>query len=104
MLDKTSNKILEYFKAPDTMLMLFGEWPNSLGDEDIGKESVKYLVDRGYLEYVSDINGNNLAIKLSHLGIHRGEFKKLSILDYAKENWIAIIALIISIISFIRTF
>ena len=107
MLDRTSKSILDYVKAQSLRF-------DFCFIEDIAKElnlndyeaekAVAFLVKKCRLDYDIPLKqGGFCAVTLSHESRHWKEFKRIFTTEYLFQHWIAIVALVISLIAFIRT-
>lgn len=103
MLDKTSRAIFEYVKNDarnGSALTFVDDIVSDLGDAlnmsafDVEK-AVRYLIKKNWLEYYD----KDSIVTLSHQSVHWKEFKKIFTIEYLFRNWIAIIALIFSLIA-----
>lgn len=109
MLDKTSRVVLEYVKrevAKGYAIIAIEDICSDVGKElgvscDVVEKSIDYLVKKHRLDYDDARlkNGSYWAVSLTHQSFHWGEFKKILTLEYIFDNWIAITALIVSIIA-----
>lgn len=106
MLDKTSRIILDYVESDAKkghIITFVDDITGDLSKElnlpvcDIEK-AVRYLVNKNRLEYY---DGDSI-VTLSHQSVHWDEFKKIFTIEYISDNWIAIIALILSLIAIFR--
>jgi hypothetical protein len=106
MLDKTSKKVIKFLKSqPDCTYMYFNDLPEDFPiDETAFFASIRYLENNGFVETVHSQEGTSLGICLSHTGLHKREFNFIAVKIFFINNLIAILALILSIVAFIRTF
>ena len=106
MLDKISKRVLKFLDSePCNCYMYLDEerLPHNLQNEEEFFSAVRYLEKRGLVEIVKNQKGTRLGVQLSHTGTHRKEFSSISLIEYFKDKWIAILALAISIIALIRS-
>ncbi|MEI3327957.1 MAG: hypothetical protein V8R64_16440 [Thomasclavelia sp.] len=108
-MDKTSKIVLKYiYQLPDKKL----RYANNDIDKavkylNINKNEfincIKFLITKNHLKESRSGNGIKY-IELSHIGFHFKEIKRIYFRNYLKNNFINIIALIVSIISLITSF
>ena len=72
------------------------------------RSAVKYLVDDGYLEYItmhprSGSSSSPIGVRLSHKGKNSKEFDREELKRYIADKWIDFLALVIAIIAFIQS-
>lgn len=100
-MDKISKQILNQVKAAEdqTIHYYVDEIPfSSIADENVTQAAIKYLVDNEFLNEL--IRGTTvIGVTLSHKSIHSKYFAFETLLEYLLKNWIAIIALFLSIAS-----
>jgi hypothetical protein len=72
--------------------------------EDSVRAAVKYLISNGYLETINLSSGGTIGFRLTHQGLHGKEMQRIAFKQYLKQNRIAIIALIFSIIALVKSF
>lgn len=104
MLDKTSKSVIAFLGTfPDNT------WRNNKGYHFEKLPFEEFLVAVNYLESqdiveVHRVSGGIVSVSLSHPGRHRQEFSWIAFTDHLKNHWIDLLALIISVWAFIRTF
>lgn len=104
-MDKTSKVLLKYLeKSPNHKLTIY-DVDNIVKELNLSSDEIQacanYLVEHEYLEYIYSTNDQIVGVRLAHIGLHNNEFKKISFFKYLKDNWISILALIVSILSLI---
>lgn len=105
MIDKKSKDLINFLsKCPEHQFLYCYDYPDNFGEPDEFFATVRYLEGMGMVEIITNQQGNHIGVRLSHIAMNQKEFKRLSAIEYLKNNWIAILALIISIIAFIRSF
>ncbi len=60
---------------------------------------MRFLVMNGYIKYMQSSTGRNVGFEIEHKGHNHFEFSFMSFQSYILKNWIAFLALIISILS-----
>ncbi|PWM98924.1 MAG: hypothetical protein DBX37_05810 [Massilioclostridium sp.] len=83
-------------------------WEYNLSKSECNS-SIEHLKKIGLLiprTYINPISKNEIeyGVSLSHEAVNLDEFKRISFKKYLLNNWIAIIALIFSLISLVRSF
>ena len=102
-MDTTSRKILNEIKKNEYILFSGIEEPFShIAGHMEADASIRYLARKEYIKVVRDKNGNILNIRLDYRGFHPIRWRIDPIVDYILDHWIAVAALIISIISLVR--
>lgn len=100
-MDKTSKKIIKYIKSlPNCEYHYNKGIQNILPHEEFAR-CIEFMVAN---DYVSPIYSNGIVIgySLTHKIAHRKEFSLIALRDYLIKNWIAVVALILSIINFVE--
>ena len=105
MLDKKSKELLNYLSTCKSNQHFYHDpFPKNLGKADDIFANIRYLKSIGYIEAVTGSNGSNLGIRLSHVATHRKEFSLMATIEYIKDKWVDIAALVISILAFIGAY
>lgn len=108
MLDKTSTSVLKLlrkeFSEKSMEYMKYSEYYElclkTLGiSEPDAMGCINYLNEQGYTEDL-----NNRGFMLKHRTNHFEEFKRIDFIKYVKDNWIAFVALVISIAALVKSF
>jgi hypothetical protein len=104
VIDKISKHFINFLSnQPDSTFMFFDEYPDEFGEADELFALIDFLESKGFVSKIMN-NGTFAGVTLTHVSRHKSEFRKINFLSYVKNNWIAILALIISIAAFIRSF
>lgn len=72
-------------------------------DTDITEKELQFLAAKEFISLLP-AGDNEFYVRLDAFGLTYFEDKESRIIDYLLDNWIAFIALIVAIISLIRTF
>lgn len=105
-MDKTSKKLLDYIKQLPNQKLRYTNQDIAKAANELNIKSedvitcIKSLIDEKYLiecEYSFGL----ICFGLSHTSKHQKEFNRINKINYFKDNWIGLLALIISIITFI---
>lgn len=105
-MDKTSKKLLEYIKQLPNQQLRYTNPDIAKAASKLNVESddviscIDSLIDKKYLRKCRHSFGL-ISFGLSHTSKHEKEFKRIKRINYLKDNWIGILALIISIIALI---
>jgi hypothetical protein len=105
MLDKSSKIFLKFLdNQPDKRFMYYDEieYPDELGDEDSLFAIIRHLKSLGMVDVIRNDKGHSLGVVMSHTGKHRKEFTHIATKEYLLDNWIAIVALIVSVIALLK--
>lgn len=106
-MDKTSKTVLNYFKNLPNQRLLYFDSNVSDAAKELNLSTIefqaclRFLIENKYLEIINSSKGRKAGVVLSHTGLHHSEFKRISTINYLKDKWISIFALIVSIISLI---
>ncbi len=100
-MDRTSRKILKALKKKQSITISFIDEPFS----DIAPPvsvavSLDFLEKEEYIQIKSSETFNTISI--SYRGLHPAAYMKRKIISYLGKNWIAIVALVISIIALLK--
>lgn len=100
-MDRTSRKILKALKKKQSITVSFIDEPFS----DIAPPvsvavSLDFLEKEEYIQIKS--YGTLNTISISYRGLHPAAYMKRKIISYLGKNWIAIVALVISIIALLK--
>ncbi len=112
MLDSTSRNIIKILRKQED-----GRADTRIVAKELGLSEAdawaafSYLEGQGYVEIatptvpVVKMDGTPVgsSISLKHRGRKIGEFRAMSVMAYIRDNWIAIIALLVSIVALVRT-
>lgn len=105
MIDKRSKKFIKWLSGRSGhRFFYYDEYPDEFGDRDEFFAMVRFLNEKGLVETIKDQNGIHMGVRLSHVSIHRKEFSFMAVGEYLSDNWISLLALIISLLSFIGTY
>ncbi len=99
-MDKTSKLIIEYIRQQPNYEYKYNRGRQNIMPEDEFNRCISFMVQKGYVKPLLS-NGITIGYALSHELAHKREFNKIAFLKYLLDNWIAIVALILSIISLI---
>lgn len=99
-MDKTSKKVLEFLKSKPNCEYKFNQGFQDILPPDEFERCIQYMVQNDYVKPIYS-NGIIIGYGLTHQSVHKREFSWLSFKKYLKDNWIAILALIISIASIV---
>lgn len=105
-MDKTSKKLLDYIKQLPNQQLLYTnpDIAKAANELNIKSEDViaciESLIDKKYLRKFRYSFGL-ICFGLSHTSKHQKEFNRINKINYFKDNWIGLLALIISIISLV---
>ena len=106
-MEKQAKKLLKYISdkknCPDGYID-FDELYEGYGIESNLPEqqiaaAVRYLEKAGYIRYMKYSTGQTKGVELEHESHHQKAFKFIEFKKYLLHNWIAIAALLISIVS-----
>ena len=65
---------------------------------------IEELMREGFFKIVDkNANGKPISFSLTYKALHAKEYKKIALVEYLRNEWIAIAALIISVIALIRS-
>lgn len=99
-MDKISKQILRELKSKETISFSFLDEPFSeIAPPASIAASLKYLESE---EYIHRTEGDIYEISVSYRTLHPVGYLKKKILSYLWKNWIAIAALIISIVALLK--
>jgi hypothetical protein len=105
VIDKISKKFLKWLSTqPDHQYMYYDDHPDEFGSRDEFFAMVRYLESTGLIEIINNHQGIHCGVRLSHIAIHNKEFSFLSFVDYLKNKWVDILALIISVLALIGAY
>jgi len=104
LLDKKSNKFIQWLKTQPDYAFSFHRPPDSFGNLNEILSIVNYLESIGYVEIIRNFQGLKYGAKLTHIAVHSKEFSFLASIEYIKEKWIDIIALLISVLALIGAY
>ena len=105
MIDQRSKKFIKWLSAqPEHRYLYFDECPDEFGEQDEFFAMVRFLDSKGLVDIVKNQNDLHVGVCLTHIAIHGKEFKFIAIAEYIKDKWVSILALIISILSFIGAY
>ncbi len=98
-MDKTSKLIVEFLKKQPEQAYYWGSEPvqDILPDEEF-RRCVDFMVDSGYIDRVKWFGGSG-GFRLNHKYVHEKEFKIISIKNFFRNNWISLLAILISLVS-----
>lgn len=102
-MDKISKQILNKLKNSNDFSIRFSGIDNFFDDiasESVIKVSLDYLKENNYI--CIEENMFNSCISLSYRALHPIQYHTGKVFSYLLDNWIAIIALVISIIALIK--
>ena len=107
MLDKISRDFLEELrKRPDQKIGTIippNPLPKGCENKAAFLAMIENLLREGKLDPVLDHEGKRVGVSLSHAARHPHRYNWHSFWAYIKANWIAILALAVSIIALVRT-
>ena len=103
MLDTKSRKLVSFLRSQGGSVCFIDEveMPDGIydeNDEEAFWTMIHYLESKGILEWIPD----SLTLRLTHTARHPVEYGWISVLQFLRDNWIAIVALIVSIIALVR--
>lgn len=100
-MDRTSRKILKALKKKQSITVSFIDEPFSDIATPVSVEvSLDFLKKE---EYIKIENSETFStISISYRGLHPTAYMKRKIISYLGKNWIAIVALVISIIALLK--
>lgn len=102
-MDKTTRKMVNYLKTlPKYTYYWSGDIRQNILPDDEFRSCAQYMIEKGYAEKIT-LSMNPGGFKLSHELIHEKEFNRIKIKQYLLDNWIALLALIFSIISIVAS-
>lgn len=102
-MDKTTRKMINYLKTlPDFTYYWQNEEPQTILPDAEFKICANYMIENGYAEKITSF-GNSGGFRLNHKYVHEKEFNRIRAKEYLLQNWIAILALIISIVSIVAS-
>ena len=104
MLDAKSRKLVRFLRNCGGSVCFADdpELPDGVYDETDDAAfwtMIEYLEEQGVLVW----DDNRVTLRLSHVARHPITFGWFSVLRYLRDNWIAILALIVSIVALVRT-
>lgn len=105
-MDKTSKKLLDYIKQLPNQQLRYTNPDIAKAANELNIKSddviscINYLIEKNYLRK-SRYSPGVVCFGLSHTSKHQKEFNRINKINYFKDNWIGLLALIISIISLV---
>lgn len=107
MLDKLSRRFLDYLNRKENRRLDFGtgeKYPDEYGNRNSLLDMIRFLEESGYVEQINaKPNGVPIGVKLTHMGCHWREYRRMEVIKYFEEKWIDFLALVIAVIAFLRT-
>lgn len=105
-MDKTSKKILNaIISAPDQVIIFDGIYDplEEIASPGKAEASLLYLSDKEYIALVrNESDGTLQKATISYRTLHPIRYWAKKLLSYVTQNWIAIAALIISVIALLK--